>query len=102
MADGGGPPSIKFEKLMPRGGFAVLDSGLLVFVSLSEPEDFEAFSASFFSSRSLSFGVLVDFDRVRAGCDLSFWVEGGGETSLSSFGLGISLVSFVDFFGGAA
>ena len=67
MADGGGPPIMKFEKLIPRPAFAVLDSSFLVLTSLSEPEDLEDLSASFFSSRSFSLGVLVDFERLRGG-----------------------------------
>ena len=95
IAEGGAPPNIKLEKLVPRVGF-VGRSLVFVFASFSEPEDLDCLSTVRFSSLSFSFGVRVDLDRDRPGGDLSFLTEGGGEKSASSIDL-----SFVDSFGGA-
>ena len=99
IADGGGPPDMKLEKLMPR--LLVFGRSVaLALATLSEPDDFEDFSTSFLTSRPFSLGVLVDFERLKpAGGDFSFsFFDGGGDTSASSF----DLDDFSDFFGAGA
>ena len=66
MADGGGPPIIKFEKLIPRPDFVVLDSGLFALTSLSEPEDLEEIRELYANHFRIAFNVadfVVDFGR---------------------------------------